>query len=459
LKPRPQPHIVVTLRPIAELRGDPKNARTHSKKQIAQIAAAISEFGFVNPVLVDGDGVIIAGHARREAAKQLGMDTVPTIAIHHLTPAQQRALAIADNKIAENAGWDEVLLIEALGEFSLNLDFDFTAIGFDMGEVDARLDQPKKDDPADTVEDVDPDAQPVSRIGDMWQMGEHRLLCGNALELDAFAGLMQNEYADMAATDAPYNVEIEGNVSGQGKTRHREFAMASGEMSSDEFTVFLTTVFGHMAWYSVPGAVILAFMDWRHMAEILAAGRTAFTELLNLCVWVKTNAGMGSLYRSQHELVFIFKSGKGKHINNIELGRHGRYRTNAWSYAGANTFRKGRDEDLSDHPTVKPLAMIADAIKDCSRRGHIILDPFGGSGTTLLAAERTGRRARLLEIDPLYVDVTLRRWTTLYPDRPPVLASTGQTLDEVRAARTPATETDAAVQDVAQPRKTRRAAA
>jgi DNA methylase len=211
--------------------------------------------------------------------------------------------------------------------------------------------------------------------------------------------------------------------------------MASGEMSSAEFMRFLADVFGHIARYSVSGAIVMAFMDWRHMSEMLEAGGTAFSELLNLCVWVKTNAGMGSLYRSQHELVFIFKSGKGRHINNIELGRHGRYRTNAWSYAGANTFGRNRDSDLEDHPTVKPLVMISDAIKDCSHRGGIVLDPFGGSGTTLLAAERTGRRARLIELDPRYVDVTLKRWARLRPDIVPILAETGETLEIVRQRR------------------------
>ena len=429
-----RPMLEVVYRLIGDLVADPKNARLHSKKQISQIASSIDQYGFVNPVLVDDAMQLIAGHGRLEAARLLKLASVPTIQLIHLTTQQKRALALADNKIADNASWDEQLLAQALQEIITDdIDFDFGAIGFESAEIDLLLEAKQKDDPADEVVEPDPDVPPVTKPGDLWLLGDHRLLCGSALDLDDYEKLMDGDSAQMVITDAPFNVKIDGHVSGHGHVKHGEFAMASGEMSPDEFTSFLSRSFKNIARYSTAGAVVMAFMDWRHMGEMLNAGGQAFTELLNLCIWNKSNGGMGSMYRSKHELVFIFQSGKGRHINNIELGKHGRHRTNVWDYAGANVFRRGRDEDLADHPTVKPVLMIADAIKDCSRRGGIILDPFGGSGTTLLAAERTGRRARLIELDPKYVDVALKRWTKLYPDRPPVLADTEEPREVVAA--------------------------
>jgi len=354
----------IEYRPIAALTADPKNPRTHSQRQIGQIAESISEFGFVNPVLVDENGQIIAGHGRIAAAKLIGQGEVPTIALKGLTARQKKALLVADNKIALNAGWDDDLLVEILGEIVLDTEFDLGAIGFETAEVDLLLDRPPKTDPADVFDEPDGGAQSVSRLGDLWVLGEHRLLCGNALELNDLERLMAGSSAQMVLTDPPFNVKIDGHVSGRG-TGHAEFAMASGEMSKVEFTTFLTTAFRNLARYSVGGAVVMAFMDWRHMGEMLAAGEAAFTDLINLCVWNKTNGGMGSLYRSKHELIFVFKSGKSPHLNNVELGKHGRYRANVWDYAGANSFGRHRGEDLEDHPTVKPIAMIADAIKDC----------------------------------------------------------------------------------------------
>lgn len=427
--------LQIEYRSTSELLLDPKNPRTHSAKQVAQIAASIETFGFVNPVLIDEASRVIAGHGRIAAAKQLSLGVVPTIAVQGLTEAQKKALVIADNKIALNAGWDEDLLVEALGEIVLDTEFDLGAIGYETAELDNLLDRPQKVDPADSFEEPDPARPTVTRLGDVWILGEHRLLCGNALEASSFEAVMQRESAQMVLTDAPFNVKIAGHVSVRTATRHAEFAMASGEMSKAQFTEFLATAFRHIARYSVDGAVVMAFMDWRHMDEILTAGRAAFSELLNLCVWNKSNGGMGSLYRSKHELIFVFKSGTGRHINNVELGKHGRSRMNVWDYAGANAFGRHRDQDLEDHPTVKPIAMIVDAIKDCSKRGGLILDPFGGSGTTLLAAERTGRRARLVELDPGYVDVTVRRWLTLTKGRQPILEATGETFDVVAARR------------------------
>ena len=389
-----------------------QNARTHSKKQIRQIADSIKIFGWTNPVLVDSTGGVIAGHGRIEAAKLLGMEKVPTIRLEDLTEAEVRAYVIVDNKLAENAGWDrELLAIEFQGLLELDLDFDITITGFEMPEIDiliGDLDADEEDDPADEVPEVS-DGPAITQPGDIWCIGKHRFLCGDALNPVSYGRLLDGAQAQMIFTDPPFNVKIEGHVSGLGKVKHREFAMASGEMTEDEFTAFLATVFVNLASHSADGAIHFVCMDWRHIGEVIAAGRDAYTELKNLCVWAKTNGGMGSLYRSQHELVFVFKAGNGAHINNVELGKHGRYRTNVWSYPGINSFGKDRDADLALHPTVKPVKLVADAILDCSMRGGIVLDSFAGSGTTLIAAEKTGRRGYGIELDPQYCDVIVKR--------------------------------------------------
>ena len=271
----------------------------------------------------------------------------------------------------------------------------------------------------------------VTRPGDIWRIGSHRLICGNSTRSETYQALLGEQRAQLVFTDPPYNVPISGHVGGLGAVQHREFAMASGEMSPAEFTAFLQTVFGHLAAYSVDGSIHFQCMDWRHLQEMLAAGTAAYSDLKNLCVWAKNNGGMGSLYRSQHELVFVFKSGTAPHINNVELGKHGRYRTNVWSYAGVNSFGGDRD-DLSLHPTVKPVAMVADAIRDCSHRKAIVLDAFVGSGTTLIAAEKTGRRGYGIEIDPAYCDVTICRLHAVC-GLDAVLEATGQRFAEVEA--------------------------
>jgi DNA modification methylase len=269
-------------------------------------------------------------------------------------------------------------------------------------------------------------------------MGEHRLLCGDARDAGAIQRLMAQETARMVFTDPPYNVKIDGHVGGAGKTKHREFAMASGEMSQDQFTRFLTEVLGNMADASCDGSIHFVCMDWRHMSELMTAGGRVYDELKNLVVWTKTNGGMGTFYRSRHELIFVFKKGTTAHINTFGLGETGRYRTNVWEYPGINTFRNDRDDELAMHPTVKPVALVADAIKDVSRRGHIVLDAFGGSGTTLIAAEKTGRKARLLELDPAYCDVICRRFEA-YTGKPAILAESGLPWAEVEAERAAAT--------------------
>lgn len=408
--------IVITYRPIGEIKPHPRNARTHSDAQVNQIALSIVTFGFTNPILVNEQLQIIAGHGRLEAARQLELAEVPVIQLTGLSDAQQRALMLADNKIALNAGWNEQIVFEELNYLeSPEVEFDIEVTGFSTPEIDQIIGLPDEpvEDPVDKVPAIDRSQPATTATGDVWLLGQHRMICADALNEATYAALMQGEKAQQVITDPPYNVPVDGHVSGLGKTTHAEFAMAAGEMSPQEFIAFLIKVFLLMVANIVDGAIVMGFMDWRHIGEMLKAGEEAFTALKSICVWNKTNAGMGSLYRSQHELVFVWKYGHKPHVNNVELGKHGRYRTNVWTYAGANAFRRGRKEDLETHPTVKPIAMIMDAIKDCSDRNGLILDPFGGSGTTLLAAERTGRRARLIEIDPYYVDATIARFEKL----------------------------------------------
>jgi DNA modification methylase len=412
--------LSVVYRRIDDLKPDPANPRLHSKKQIRQIANSIEVFGFIVPILIDRDGKVIAGHGRLLACRELGITEAPTLCLDHLTPAQARAFMIADNRLTEIATWDDRLLGQQLKDLSLlGLDFSLEVIGFEMGEIDLRIssleDMPEQaHDPADAVPELSL-GPPVSKLGDLWVLGRHRISCGNALDPDAFAALMGEERAAMVFTDPPYNVPIDGHASGLGAIHHRPFPMASGEMDEAEFAAFLGQSCRNLAAFSADGSLHYVCMDWRHLGELLAAGREAYGELKNLCVWVKDNAGMGSLYRSQHELVLVFKQGRGSHRNNVQLGQFGRNRSNVWRYPGVNSFARCSEEGnpLALHPTVKPAAMVEDAILDCSARGDIVLDAFLGSGTTVIAAERIGRRCYGLDLDAAYVDTTVRRWQAL----------------------------------------------
>lgn len=399
-------------RDITLLKPHARNARTHSKKQIGQIAKSIRKFGFTNPILIDEADRIIAGHGRVEAAKSLGMTRVPVLLLEGMSEADRKAYVIADNRLAELAGWDRELLGLELGDLSeLVPDFDFNAIGFEIAEIEALLNEANsKEVTEDTVDEPERKAPPVTRLGDMWQLGPHRIICGDSTKGEVFEKLMGDELAQMIFTDAPYNVPVNGHICGLGKVQHDEFVMGAGEMSRAEFTDFLAKVMGHLAAYSVDGSIHYQCMDWRHMSEMLEAGERVYDSLRNLVVWNKDNGGMGSFYRSKHELIFVFRKGSAAHINNFALGQHGRYRTNVWDYAGVNSLRADRDEELAMHPTVKPVKMVADAMLDCSRSGGIVLDAFSGSGTTIMAAEQTERIARAVEMDPRYVDVAVRRW-------------------------------------------------
>jgi DNA modification methylase len=423
---------------VSELKPYDRNARTHSKKQIKLIARSIERFGFTNPVLIDRINRIMAGHGRLEAAKLLGMDKVPTLRLEHLSDDDVRAVVIADNQLALKSGWDkQTLALELQALIDLNFDVEIT--GFELGQVELILDDSAEANGPDALsaDDAVPNVgAAVSRVGDLWQLGPHRLVCGDARSADVYAALLGDERASFVITDAPYNVKVQGHVSGLGKTRHREFAMASGEMDNAEFTAFLRQAFSQLARHSVDGSIHMQFMDWRHMDQMLEAGRAVYAELKNLIIWNKTAAGMGTFYRSKHELLFAWKHGSAPHINTFELGQHGRHRANVWDYAGVNTFGTGRMEELAMHPTVKPVALIADAIKDCSRRRDVVLDAFCGSGTILIACEKTGRRACAIELDPRYVDVAVRRWQS-YTGRAATLAETGETFEEVEEARVP----------------------
>ena len=427
---------VSQMRPLSELKPSPHNARTHSPRQVQQIAASIREFGFLAPVLIDEDNMILAGHGRAEAAKLLDMTLVPTVPIHHLSRERKRAFMLADNRLAALSDWNqEVLAVELKDLSTLELDFHFEVTGFDTVDVDYLVaPAAEKKKPPEVVAEPDRTAPPVSLLGDLWQLGRHRLLCGDALEPACYERLMRQERAQMVFSDPPFNVKIDGHVSGLGKVKHADFKMASGEMSEPEFTTFLQTAMRRMAEVSVDGAIHFLCMDWRHMGEMLIAAKPVYGELKNLVVWNKSNAGMGTFYRSKHELVFVFKVGSAKHVNNFGLGERGRYRTNVWDYAGVNTFRPGRMAELASHPTVKPLTMVVDALKDCSDRKGIVLDPFAGSGTTLLAAEKTGRVGRAIELDPHYVDIAIGRWQALTGERA-VHVATGVTFDDVTEHR------------------------
>lgn len=430
-------HMEIKLQRLDALTPATRNARTHSKKQIRQIAASIEEFGFTNPVLVDGTGGIIAGHGRIEAARLLKMESVPTLCLADLTKEQIRACIIADNRLAELAGWDrEILAIELQELLTIDLDFDITLTGFETPEIDILIGELNADRSGDPEEDIPPvDTGPaVTQAGDIWQIGKHRLICGDATDANVHAALLENDRAQLVFTDPPYNVPVDGHVCGLGKVRHREFAMAAGEMDEEGFTAFLGTIFRNLARFSQDGAVQFICMDWRHIGEMNAAGKMAYSSLMNICVWAKTNGGMGSLYRSQHELVFVFKAGTGKHINNVELGKHGRNRTNLWSYAGINSFGATRDADLALHPTVKPVALVADALLDCSKRNGIVLDAFAGSGTTLIAANKTGRRGYGIELDPRYCDVIVKRLSEA-AGVPAIHQATGRTFADIAADR------------------------
>ena len=401
---------VIEYWPLGRITPNPRNPRTHRTRHIKALAKSIAEFGFNVPILVDENRKIVAGHGRYEAAKLLGMTEVPIICVRHLSEHQLSALMVADNRLHDLSSWNRDNLASILLELSeADLNFDVEVTGFSVGEIDLML-MPEEETSRD---DDMPTAGPaVTTVGDLWLLGEHKLLCADALRLSSYRELMPDETADVVVTDPPYNVPMEGHVSGLGKTSHRPFVQANGEMSSAQFAGFLESAMRNAAEVSRDGSLHYWAMDWRHLPELHAAAGKVYDEQINLCVWSKQTAGMGSFYRSQHELFGVWRKGRLRHRNNVQLGRFGRSRTNVWSYPSANSFSRASDEGnlLALHPTVKPVALVADILLDSTKRGDIVLDPFMGSGSTMIAAEKIGRRARGLELDPLYVDTIIRRW-------------------------------------------------
>jgi len=423
---------------VEAIKPNVRNARTHSKKQIRQIADSITAFGFLVPILIDQGGLIIAGHGRYAAAVLLALQEVPVIRVEGLSDAKRRALALADNKIAENAGWDRELLATELPELADILiveGLDISITGFAPVEIDQIATDFEEDssDPADAVDPEWTNGPPLSTRGDLWQLGHHRLLCGDAWNANDVVGLLGEACAAMAFLDPPHNVRAR-DIVGRGQIKHGEFP---GELSRSDFVEFLKQSMTAVAAVSRDGAVHFVCMDWRHLGELLEAGGAVYDQMLNLVVWAKTNAGEGSFYRSGHELIGVYR------VGNVELGRHGRSRSNVWHYAGVNTFRAEREDELKCHPTVKPVALVADAIKDCTRRGDIVLDTFCGSGTTILAAERVGRRAYTIEIEPRLVDVAIRRWQA-FARKDAIHAASGLSFDELASQRAEAIAPDPA---------------
>mgnify|MGYP002672183199 FL=1 len=414
----------------------PNNPRQHDTKQLIKIQNSIEKFGFINPILVDEHNEIIAGHARLAAARLAHLPQVPVIRLEHLSTAQKKAYRIADNKLAELGTWSvENLQLEFQELEKLDLDFSLGITGFDMGDIDLILEgkEAKADPKANNIPFI-PDNEVVTREGDIWILGEHRIICGNSLQKETLSQLMEDKKADMVFTDPPYNVKINGHVCGAGNVQHKEFKFASGEMTVEEFTRFLKTSFELLCMFSKDGSLHYICMDWRHIKEIMMAAEV-YDQFKNLCVWRKDNAGMGSFYRSQHELIFMFKHGKEPHINNVELGIHGRYRTNVWNYAGVNTPSAENAEKRAMHPTVKPVELIKDAILDASNRGGVVLDTFLGSGSTLIAAEKAGRICYGVELEPKYVDTAIRRYESLGEKYIAIHAASGKTYQELLSAK------------------------
>lgn len=428
--------LTVVYTPLDTLTEYPNNPRHHDTKQLIKIQNSIEKFGFINPILVDEHNEIIAGHARLAAARLAHLPQVPVIHLEHLSTAQKKAYRIADNKLAELGIWSiENLQLEFQELEKLDLDFSLGITGFDMGDIDLILEgkEAKADPKANNIPFI-PDNEVVTREGDIWILGEHRIICGNSLQKETLSQLMEDKKADMVFTDPPYNVKINGHVCGAGNVQHKEFKFASGEMTVEEFTQFLKTSFELLCMFSKDGSLHYICMDWRHIKEIMTAA-DVYDQFKNLCVWRKDNAGMGSFYRSQHELIFMFKHGKEPHINNVELGIHGRYRTNVWNYAGVNTPSAENAEKRAMHPTVKPVELIKDAILDASNRGGVVLDTFLGSGSTLIAAEKAGRICYGVELEPKYVDTAIRRYESLGEKYIAIHAASGKTYQELLSAK------------------------
>jgi DNA modification methylase len=424
------PPLEIVYVPLGELRSPARKVRMRDPAHVREVAATISALGFCNPILIGKNNVVIDGEVRLEAAKLLSLGRTPCLRVGHLSEDEQRLLRLAVNRLGEKGQWDlDELKIEF--EELILADAPIEISGFSLDEID----QIVIGDDEDAIEQgplaPDPGAVAIARLGDMFQLGPHRVICGDARDAAVFRLLMDGDpAARLVLTDEPYNVKIAGHVTGGA---YREFAMASGEMSNEEFLGFNIDWIEPVAAYLCDGGVFGTFIDWRGLPTVHSAATQLGLAPLNLIVWAKTNAGMGSLYRSQHELLPLFKKGDAPHVNNVELGKRGRWRSNVWTYPGASSLGSDARRGLQDHPTVKPTAMLKDALLDLTDRGEIVLDPFLGSGSTLVAADKAGRVCRGVELDPLYVDVIIRRYEAVTGDTA-VLTETGERFAD-RAAR------------------------
>ena len=406
------------------------NVRVIDAGHVREVANAINALGFSVPVLIDADGIIIDGVVRAEAAKLLNLPLIPCVVAGHLDQRERDLLRIASNRLGEKGTWaldelqivfEQLVLDEAPIEVS----------GFDLVEIDGILSEaePAAAEEGPLVPDLTHAA--IARHGDIFLLGPHRVICGDALDAKSLYRLMAGSDVKMVLTDEPYNVQVAGNVT---RGDHREFAMASGEMSDEQFLAFNECWIRNVLGYLVEGGVLATFIDWRGLATVTNAARGLGLSQINLVVWGKTNAAMGSLYRSQHELLPIFKKGISRNTNNVKLGKTGRSRSNLWTYAGASSMGSDARRGLEHHPTVKPVAMLSDAMLDMSDRGDVVLDPFLGSGSTLIAAEKTGRVCRGIELDPLYVDLIVRRYQEV-TGMPAVLEETRESFADLTTRR------------------------
>jgi DNA modification methylase len=430
------PQIKLESRALSSLHAPARAVRQVRPEHVAEIAHSMSVFGVVNPILITADGKIIDGVSSVEAARTVGLGILPCVVIDHLKSEEVRLLRLALNRLGEKGRWD---LDELQVEFQelLDIGMPVEVTGFTLPEIDIVVmhDEVVVDQAANDVPAVIDGAPAVSKLGDLWKLGRHRLLCADATKPESYARLFEGtSLARAVFTDPPYNIQIDGFAVGAGSIKHREFVAASGEMTDDEFDTFLTDFLKAASAQLVDGGILFVCMDWRHAEHVQRAARRAELSQINTAVWCKGNGGLGGLYRSAHEFVLILKKGGGTSVNNVELGKHGRDRTNVWTYPGANQRGSSAHAELANHPTPKPVELVADAILDVTRCNDIVLDPFNGSGTTIIAAEKTGRTACGLELDPLYVDLIVRRFET-FTGIPAVHAVTGKTFAEMKVLR------------------------
>jgi hypothetical protein len=416
---------------VDALRPSSAPVRRHPKKQLAKIRRSLEVFGQVTPILVTPGGEIIDLELVWQALKLSGATHVDVIVVTDKSPEEIAALRLVLNRTALDAVWDDENLRGVLQNL-LDLNFDLDTTGFEAPEIDHYL---NLDAPKANVEENGSDIPPlgvraISVPGNIWALGDHRHGCGSATDMAFVNRVLNGRTANVCFVDAPYNLKVDGFITGKGSHRHREFLQGAGELSTDEYFELLRDSLSVLKTCCVPSALVYACIDWRHVLEMTVAGRACDMPLYTICVWTKTNGGMGGIYRNAHEFVCVFRAGADQPLDNVELGRHGRNRTTVWSYPGMSSFGKERDELLSSHPTVKPVAMIADVLRDVTKRGQVVLDTFLGSGSTLMAAQETGRICCGVELDPLYVDVTIRRWQNA-TGRDAVLVDTGEAFNNV----------------------------